>query len=159
MRRKKEAAKTKDASTLTVGVVVSTYNADITEKLLSGALTTLRVWSVKEKNIRVVRVSGAFEVPFGCLTLLSPKKAKVKKPDAIVALGCIVKGETEHDRHLASAVGHGLMDLTLRYDTPISFGILTTNNLAQARIRSKGHDNAGAHAAAAALESALLRHP
>jgi 6,7-dimethyl-8-ribityllumazine synthase len=142
----------RDASQLTIGVVVSTYNGDITEGLFNGAVSTLRAWNVAEKNIRIVRVSGAFEIPFGCLTLLSKKK----KPDAIIALGCIVKGETEHDRHLASAMSHGIMDLMLRFTVPISFGVLTTNNLAQARIRSKGKDNAGIGAAVAALESALI---
>jgi len=152
MRRKTKSAEVGDASRLSVGVVVSKYNADITDGLLAGALETLRAWNVKEKNIRVVRVPGSFEIPFGCLTLLSGKK----KPDAVIALGCIVKGETEHDRYIASAVSSGIVNLTIAYKTPISFGVLTTNNLAQARIRSRGNDNKGSEAAAAALESALL---
>ncbi len=156
MRRDKPVIRVKNASQLTVGIVVSEYNADITDDLFQGTVDTLRAWGVKEKNVTIVRVSGAFEVPYGCLTLLSPKKKGAKKPDAVIALGCIIKGETEHDRHLAGAVAHGIMDLSLRFNVPISFGVITTNNLAQAKVRSSGKSNSGVGAAVAALESALL---
>ncbi len=153
MRRNTDTAPIKDASKLAVGIVVSTYNEDITATLFDGATKTLGAWGVQEKNIRIVRVSGAFEIPFACLTLLSQKK----KPNAIITLGCIVKGETEHDRHLAAAVTQGIMDVSLQYRTPISLGVLTTNNLAQARARSIGKNNAGVGATIAALELALLK--
>jgi 6,7-dimethyl-8-ribityllumazine synthase len=140
-----------DASRLRIGVVVSEFNADITEAMLAGALKTLDEWKVKKANITVLRVPGSFEIPFGALTLLSRKK----KPHAIVALGCIIKGETEHDRYIASAVSHGIMDLMLAKRVPISFGIITTNNLKQAQARSSGTTNKGREAALAALRSAL----
>ena len=142
----------KDASQLKIGIVVSNYYADmITGKLLAGALETLREWQVAEKNITIVRASGCFEIPYGCLSVIDSKM-----PDAIITLGCIVKGETDHDKYIASAITHGIMDLTLQYKIPISFGILTVNNLVQAKARSTGNNNKGREAAIAALEMALL---
>lgn len=145
--------KKQDASGLSVGVVVSEFNSDITEPMLHEALATLRAWKVKEQNISVVRVPGSFEIPYGCLTLLSAKK----KPDAIVTVGCIIKGETEHDRYLAMAVSQAIMRLTIDFTTPISFGIITPNNLAQAKARSRGMGNKGPEAAEAALRLGLLK--
>ncbi len=142
----------KNASRLSVGIVVSSFNSDITDGMLAGAKETLALWRVQSKNIQLVRVPGSFELPFGCLSLLTKKK----KPDAIIALGCVIKGETEHDRYIASAAATGIMDLSLRYHVPISFGVITTNNLAQARLRSRGKANKGHEAAVAALELALL---
>ncbi len=139
-----------DGSKLRVGVVVSEFNADITESMLKGALETLAETGVKKSNIAVMRVPGSFEVPYGCLKLL-----KAKKPDAIVALGCIIKGETDHDKYIASAVSQGIMDITLSYGIPVAFGIITTNNLKQAKIRSTGKTNKGREAAIAALKMVL----
>lgn len=154
MQRKEYARKveSRDASKLTVGVVVSRFNADITERMLAGALGTLRAWKVKKRNIEIVRVPGSFEIPFGCLKLL-----KRRKPHAIITIGCIVKGETKHDEYLASAVSHALVSVSLQYNVPISFGVITPNNLAQARARSTGKTNKGDEAAIAALDMALLQ--
>ena len=137
---------------LRIGIVVSRFNADITERMLAGALETLRAWRVREGSIEVIHVPGSFEIPFACRTLVSGKK----KPDAIIALGCIIKGETDHDRYIASAVSHGIMQVMLEHGVPISFGVITTNNLKQAEVRSRGKANKGIEAAVAALESALL---
>jgi 6,7-dimethyl-8-ribityllumazine synthase len=142
-----------DASKLRVGIAVSRYNADITESLLASARATLKEWHVPERSIDVIHVPGSFELPFGCRILLSRKR----KPDCIIALGCIIKGETEHDRYIASAVANGLSALSLERGVPISFGVLTTNNLKQARVRSRGKTNKGMEAAEAALAMALLR--
>jgi len=147
-----KAVKVRDASHLSVGIVVSEFNADVTERLLTGALTTLRQWGVKEKNIRTIRVPGSFEIPYGCTKLLSGKK----KPDAIVALGCVIKGETEHDRYISHAVAAGITTLTINYKVPIAFGVITPNSLTQARVRSTGKHNKGVEAATAALTCALL---
>ena len=146
---KKRAAR--DASKLKVGIVVSRFNEDVTEGLLLGALEELRAWKVRARNIRVVRVPGSFEIPFGCSQII-----KRWKPDAIVALGCVIKGETEHDRYIAGAVAQGITRLSLTRGVPISFGVLTTNTLKQARVRSRGATNKGPEAAAAAMEMALL---
>lgn len=142
----------KDASKLKIGIVVSDYYADmITGKLFIGAMETLREWKVAEKNIIVVRTPGCFEIPYGCIKLL-----KGQKPDAIITLGCVVKGETDHDKYIASAVSQGIIDLTREYRIPISLGILTVNNLDQAKARSTGKNNKGCEAAAAAMMMALL---
>ncbi len=132
------------------GVVVSNFNADITGPMLKGALRALKAAGVKDSRVTVLRVPGSYEIPYGCLTLIY-KKCKV-----IVALGCIIKGETEHDRYIASAVSVGLMQLSLEHRVPIAFGILTTSTLKQARVRSRGANNKGTEAARAALQMALL---
>ena len=152
MRRKDpdSATEIKNASALRVGIVVSNYNSDVTGTMLDGALSTLNAWQVKDKNVIVLKVSGSFEIPFACLKLIK------KKVDAIIALGCIVKGETRHDEYIASAVAHGIMRLSLDHTVPISFGVLTTNTLKQAHDRSRGENNKGNEAAVAALQSALL---
>ena len=139
------------ASRFKVGIVASRFNEDVTGQMLKGALETLRARNVPAKNIEILRVPGSFEIPYACLKLI-----KKKKFDAIVALGCIIKGETDHDRYIASAVTHGLTDLTIKHSIPVSLGILTTNNLAQARARSRGKTNHGEKAAVAALQAALL---
>jgi 6,7-dimethyl-8-ribityllumazine synthase len=146
--KKKDA---KDGSKLKIGVVVSTYYDDITGRMLAGALQTLKEWNVAEKNVSVVRVSGSFEITYGCLSLL-----KRKKYDAIITIGCIIKGETKHDEYIAHAVAQGIVQMMVAYKTPISFGVLTTNDLPQAITRSTGKDNKGTEAALAALEAALL---
>ena len=153
MQRKESGKKApvKNASKLKVGIVVSTYYEDITGRMLDGALETLRAWKVSEKNITIVRVPGSFELTYGCLSLLKQKKAH-----AIVALGCIIKGETSHDEYIAHAVAQGVVQLMVEYKKPISFGLLTVNTLEQATVRSTGENNKGKEAAIASLEMALL---
>lgn len=141
----------KNASKLKIGIVVSPYYKEIADTLLAGALTTLKEWNVKPKNIFVASVAGSFEIPYGCIALL-----KKRKLDALVTLGCIVKGETNHDQIIAEAVARGLIDLTLDTKIPITFGVLTVNTLAQAKARSTPSNNKGAEATVAALEAALL---
>jgi 6,7-dimethyl-8-ribityllumazine synthase len=142
----------KDASKLRVGVVVSRFNEDITGRMREGALDTLRGWGVKEKNITVVHVPGSFELPLAAVKLI-----KAKKPHAVIALGCVIKGDTDHDKYIADSVSHGLMRLSLDHAIPVSFGVITTNTLEQAVVRSTGKTNKGPEAAIAALESALLK--
>lgn len=139
-----------DVSHLKIGIVASRYYAEINDRLLAGALVTLKERGVKEKNIVVSRVAGGFEIPYGCLALI-----KKKKVDALITLGCIVKGETDHDHHIASAVMQALMNLMIKYEVPISLGLLTVNTLEQAEVRSTGANNKGIEAAAAALDMAL----
>lgn len=146
-----EKKNVKDASKYKIGIVVSTYYEDITGRLLIGAIETLREWKVLDKNITVMQVSGSFEIPYGCLAVI-----KKKKPHAVIALGCIIKGETDHDQHIAHAVAQGITNLTIKYEVPISFGVVTTNNLKQAIVRSTGKNNKGIEAATAVLESLFL---
>lgn len=138
-------------SRLRIGIVASEYHSEIMKRLLNGALDVLAKCKVKKGNIRVMRIPGSFEVPLGCLMLL-----KKNKLDALVALGCIVKGETDHHFHMASAVSKGIMDLSLTRGVPIGFGIITANTHAQAEARSKGEMNRGRDAALAAVRMALL---
>lgn len=153
MQRKEYAKKRKtaDASKLRVGVVVSRFNEDIVESMLEATLETLATWRVKEKNIHIIRVPGSFEIPFGCRSLIRKKKV-----DAVIALGCVIKGETDHDKYIAYAASSGIMQVSLHSGVPVSFGVITPNNLAQARARSRGETNKGIEAAVAALEMALL---
>ena len=143
--------KPRDASKLKIAIVVANFNTDITNSMLEGAQGALKEWGVSEKNMKVARVYGSFDLPFGCMAAI-----KKWRPDAVVALGCIIKGETDHDRYIASAVSQGIIDLTLSSGVPISLGVLTTNTLKQAKARSSGKTNHGEKAAVAALEMALL---
>ncbi len=132
---------------LKVGIVVSKFNSDITENMLKGALETLKFNKVKITNIKVVRVPGSFEIPLVC-----QKLAQTKKYDTLIALGCVIKGETDHYRYIAGEASRGIMDVMLKFSIPIGFGILTVNNLRQAIARSSGRNNKGAEAARAVLE-------
>lgn len=138
-----------DASHLKVGIAVSEFNDDITGSMLEAALTTLRAWKVSEKAITVMHVPGSFELPLASAKLIK------KKADVVIALGCIIKGETKHDEYIANAVAHGLTQLMITTGVPIGFGVITPNNLAQAKARSRGKANKGIEATLAALQMAL----
>lgn len=153
MQRKEYAKgrKVGNASKLRVGVVVSRFNEDITGAMERGALETLRAWKVSERNIYVAHTYGSFELPQTAARLVRKHKL-----NAVVAIGCIVKGETKHDEYLANATSYGLMRISLDLNVPVGFGVITTNNLKQAKARSRGRVNKGSEAAQAALEAALL---
>jgi len=136
-----------------VGIALAEFNADITEEMLKGALRALERFGVRARNIHIFRVYGSYDIPHACSELIRRKNV-----DAVVAIGCIIKGETDHDRYIASAVAQGIMDLMLAHGVPISFGIITTKTLAQARARSRGTTNHGEKAAIAALQAALLHY-
>lgn len=138
-----------DGSKFKIGIVVARFNSDITEKMLKGALKTLKENKVKENNIKVIYVPGSFEIPFACQEL-----ARSKKFNALIALGCVIKGETNHFYYVAGEAARGVQDVMLKFNIPIGFGIITTNNLKQARTRSTGRGNKGEEAALAALEMA-----
>ncbi|HEV3244828.1 MAG TPA: 6,7-dimethyl-8-ribityllumazine synthase [Candidatus Paceibacterota bacterium] len=145
-------AKPRDAAKLKVSIVASKFHADITDGMVEGAIAVLKEWKVKQKNIIVRRVYGSFDLPFAAALAI-----KKDKPDAVIAIGCIVKGETKHDEYIAHAVAQGLMDLSIEHVLPVSLGVITVNNLRQARSRSRGRTNHGEKAAIAALEAALLK--
>lgn len=138
-----------DASRLKVGIAVSEFNSDITGAMLAAALETLREWKVPKRAITIMHVPGSFELPLACAKLIK------KKADAVIALGCVIKGETKHDEYISSAVSHGLTRLMLDSGIPIGFGVITPNNLAQARARARGKANKGIEATIAALRMAL----
>jgi len=131
---------------LKVGIVVSQFNDNVTQSMLEGALETLAENKVKKENIKTVWVPGSFEIPLACQRL-----AQVKKYDALVAIGCVIKGETDHFYYICDEVSRGVMDVMLKYNLPVGFGVLTCNNLKQAEARSRGKHNKGCEAAEAAL--------
>ena len=129
-------------------IVVSTYNSNITNKLLAGAVETLTTAGIASENILIVRVPGAWELP-----LASTLLANNPSISAVITLGAVIRGETTHDQHINRAVSNALMDLMNTTGKPIAFGLLTCNTLEQAIHRAGGNvGNKGCEAAEAALE-------
>lgn len=143
--------KPKDGSKLKVSIVAAKFHSEITDSMLEGALRALKEWNVKDKNVTVRRVYGSFDLPFAAALAI-----KKDKPDAVIAIGCVIKGDTKHDEYINHAVAQGLTHLSITHTIPVSFGVITTNTLEQAKQRSRGKTNHGEKAAIAALEAALL---
>jgi len=136
---------------LTIGLVVSKWNEKITESLFNGAFTTLTEFGVKANNIKRIDVPGSFELVFGS------KKMIQAKVDVVIAIGCVIKGETEHFDYICQSVSKGIVDLNINFDTPVVFCVLTDNNIQQSIDRSGGkHGNKGVEAAITALKLANL---
>ena len=123
-------------------IVASEYNSVIMDRLIEGASRTLK----DQKQVRVIRVPGAFEIP-----LAAKRAALSKKYDAIVALGCVMRGETPHFEYISSSVSNALQQVTLETGIPIGFGLLTVDSVQQAMDRSGDSGNKGSEAATAAL--------
>lgn len=139
---------TEDASKLKVAIIVSVYHDAITGALCDGAVGALREAGAAEDNVVIVRVRGAFEIPFA-----ARQAAETGRFDAVVCLGCIIRGETPHFDYIASAVAHGIETASQATAVPISFGVLTTNTHAEAVARAgDGADNKGWEAAMAAVQ-------
>ncbi len=135
------------------GIVVSEWNADITERLYQGCYHTLAKYKTPSEHIVTLHVPGSFELPQAAQLLLESQEL-----DAVICLGCIIKGETDHDQYISSAVAHGITQVSLDYSTPVVFGVLTTNNEQQAIDRAGGkHGNKGEEAAITALRMAAIR--
>jgi len=131
-------------------VVVSRYNDFVTDRLQAGALGALAKAGVATSDITVVRVPGAFEIP-----VAAQHAAESGRYDAVVCLGCVIRGETPHFEYIASAVAHGLTAAAAATGIPMAFGVLTTNSVEEAIARAgDGPSNKGWEAAAAALEMA-----
>jgi 6,7-dimethyl-8-ribityllumazine synthase len=142
----------RQAPTLNIAIVVSKYNDFVTDRLLAGALEALRAAEVREESITVVRVPGAFELP-----LAARLAAETGRYDAVVCLGCVIRGATPHFEFIASAVVHGLTAAAGETGIPITFGVLTTNSVEEAIERAGGGpDNKGWEAASAAVEVATI---
>jgi 6,7-dimethyl-8-ribityllumazine synthase len=135
-----------------VAIVVSRWNAFITDRLLEGAIDTLLRHGVADADITVVKVPGTFEIP-----LLAQNLAASKRYDTIVCLGCLIRGSTPHFDYIASECTKGIASAMMQYSTPITFGILTTDSIEQAieRAGTKA-GNKGAEAAMAAIEMGSL---
>jgi 6,7-dimethyl-8-ribityllumazine synthase len=149
IQRKKERkmAKTLEgkfiAKGLKFGIVLSRFNNFISERLLEGALDALRRSGAEEGDCLIARVPGAFEIP-----LAAKKMAKSKRYDAVICLGCVIRGATPHFEYIATEVTKGIASLTLESEIPISFGILITDSIEQAieragtKVGNKGFDAA-----------------
>ncbi|MGN1176570.1 MAG: 6,7-dimethyl-8-ribityllumazine synthase [Roseburia sp.] len=109
-----------------VGIVIARFNEFITSKLLGGALDALRRHGVKEDDIHVAWVPGAFEIP-----LIASKMAESKKYDAIICLGAVIRGNTSHYDYVCSEVSKGVANVSLNSGVPVMFGVLTTENIEQ----------------------------
>jgi 6,7-dimethyl-8-ribityllumazine synthase len=133
-------------------LVVSKYNDFVTDRLQKGALEALAGAGVAADEVTIVRVPGAFEIP-----LAAQHAAESGRFDAIVCLGCVIRGETPHFDFICSAVAHGLTMAAAATGVPMAFGVLTTNSVEEALARAgDGPGNKGREAAAAALEMAEL---
>lgn len=140
------------ANELKIAVVVSRFNELITEKLLQGAADAFRRCGGDESTLEVARVPGAFELP-----IVAQAFAKTGKFDAVVCLGCVIRGATDHYDYVCSQTASGLMKAGLDSGVPVIFGVLTTDTLEQAFERSGSKaGNKGAEAMLAALETANL---
>jgi 6,7-dimethyl-8-ribityllumazine synthase len=133
-------------------VIVSRFNELVTEKLLEGATGCLRQHGVAEHDVDVIRVPGAFELPGAAAAALRRGGYA-----GVIALGCVIRGETPHFDYVAGEAARGLQSLAVRHDVPIAFGVLTTDDRAQALARAGGdRGNKGWEAALTALEMANL---
>lgn len=120
-----------DASNKRVGIVVAQFNADITGKLLESALKRTEDYQIKEANVDVIAVAGAIEIPLALQRL-----AMAQDYYALVAIGCIIKGDTPHFDYVCKFVTEGILRVQLDRDLPIAFGILTCNNYQEAEDRA-----------------------
>jgi len=143
----REVRGTLDGKGLRIGIVVSRFNPAITERLLAGAVDRLVRSGVKEEEIEVVWVPGAFELPRAVRALLAAGRY-----DGILPLGCLIRGETPHFDYLAGAVTRELARLSAESETPVVFGVLTADTLEQALDRAGGKVHKGAQAAESLIE-------
>lgn len=140
------------AEGLRFGIIVGRFNEFIGGKLLDGALDGLKRHGVKEEDIDIAWVPGAFEIP-----LIAKKMAKNDKYDGVICLGAVIKGSTSHYDYVCSEVSKGIANVSLENEKPVMFGVLTTNNIEQAieRAGTKA-GNKGYECAVSAIEMANL---
>eukprot|EP00921_Rhytidocystis_pertsovi_P010193 GHVQ01016359.1.p1 GENE.GHVQ01016359.1~~GHVQ01016359.1.p1 ORF type:complete len:433 (+),score=63.23 GHVQ01016359.1:119-1417(+) len=141
-----------DGAGIKVGIVKARWNSDITDKLVKGVREGLTKCGVSEGDQTVIQVPGAYELPMASKWLCMSGKV-----DVVVAVGCLVKGETFHFEYISDAVSHGLMKAQLDTSVPVVFGVLTVNELCQAQARCSGEDNHGTSWGLSAVEMALMR--
>ncbi len=148
-----DSTKIPSAKGMKIAIVVSEWNPEITESLFNAAHKTLTANGCKEKNILRVNVPGSFELPVGAQFVVEKNK-----PDAVICLGCVIQGETRHFDFICDAVANGLIQLSLKYNLPFIFGVLTPNNMEQARARAGGkHGNKGVEAAVTAIKMVAVK--
>lgn len=142
-----------DARSMRIGIVVSEWNAEITDNLLKGCLEALSDNGASLDHVRIVHVPGSFELPSGAQLLFENTSV-----EAVICLGCVIQGETRHFDFVCDAVAHGVKDVALRYKKPVIFGMLTDNTIEQSRARSGGSlGNKGIEAAITAIKMIALQ--
>jgi len=140
------------AAGLRIGIVISRFNSFITERLLEGALDALNRTGAKENQIEIIRVPGAFELP-----VAAKKLAQSHKPDSIICIGCVIRGETSHYEHVTTEAARGIQLAQIDTGVPIAFCVLTCDTLEQAIDRAGlKSGNKGFEAGLAAVEMANL---
>jgi len=131
-----------------IGIVASRFNSFVVDRLLTACLETLKAVGLKDDDLIVVRVPGAFEIPLAVQRLI-----KAGDCEAVIALGAVIRGETPHFEYIATECSHGLARTALDYDTPVIFGVLTADTSEQAMDRAGTEEsNKGVEAARAAIE-------
>ena len=135
-----------------VAIVVSSYHRNITGKLLEGAIETLKSVGIEDDNVFAAWVPGSWEIPLAAQRLLESDNW-----DAVICLGCVIRGETTHDQHINTTISNALGMLSLDYSKPVAFGVLTCNTLEQAEARCGGAvGNKGVESAEAVLHMLAL---
>jgi 6,7-dimethyl-8-ribityllumazine synthase len=142
-----------DISQKRFAIVVAEWNSEVTEALYEGAYQTLLQYGAQAANIVRANVPGSYELSFGAQVF-------AQKPDidAVIAIGCVIQGETKHNDYINHAVAQGLTNVALKYNKPVIFGVLTPNNQQQALDRAGGiHGNKGDEAAITAIKMLKLK--
>ncbi len=135
-----------------VAIIIAYFYKDIGDKLLASAEDTLRKYGIKDVNIDVYYAPGAFEVP-----LMAKRLAQSSAYDGIVTLGAVIQGETPHFDYVCSECARGVADVSYQYETPVAFGVLTTDNMEQTLGRAGGYKgNKGEEATLAMIEMLYL---
>ena len=138
---------------LRIAIVTAEWNPVITHSMRDAAEDYLLHCGIEPANITKYDVPGSYELPLGAQMVIENNKA-----DAVICIGCIIQGETRHFEFIANAVANGIMEINIKYNVPVSFGVLTTNNHAQALDRAGGkHGNKGTEAAGAVMAMLKLR--
>ncbi|WP_207428128.1 6,7-dimethyl-8-ribityllumazine synthase [Pedobacter sp. SYSU D00535] len=142
------------AASYRFGIVMAQWNYEVTGALYQGAYDLLLKQGANPDNIISVTVPGSFELTAGADILLSKQNL-----DAVICLGCVIKGETPHFDYICAAVANGITNVGIKHNKPVVFGVLTTNDLLQAQERAGGkHGNKGEEAAATAILMSELQH-
>ena len=136
------------AADMKFGIVVSEWNSNITNALLEGAVETLKKYGAQDENIQVKYVPGSFELTFAANLLIEADIV-----DAVIVLGCVVRGDTPHFDYVCMGVTQGIAQLNANYDIPVIYGLITTNNMQQAEERAGGRlGNKGSECAVTAIK-------
>jgi 6,7-dimethyl-8-ribityllumazine synthase len=138
-------------------IVAARFNHTIVDRLLTASVDTLIAHGAADRQIAIARVPGAFEIPLMCQNY-----ANSGQIEAIIALGCVIRGDTPHFEYVCSESARGVIDVSLKFNLPVINGILTTDNIEQAEARSQDHkiqgENKGVDAAKAAMEMLAVLH-